>query len=95
MRPNAFIAYQTESAAAPARWEVSFSPGAQPGTTLIREVLSMPCGLFASAELAALGKPPARGAPENLTRLKQVLETRHATTTDYAMDYAVADKFAR
>lgn len=91
IRPNAFIAYQTELAAAPARWEVSFSPGVQPCTTLVREVMSMPGGLFAKAELAALGKPPGRKAPDNLTRLKQLLEARRDTT----MDCAVAGEFAR
>jgi len=91
MLPNAFIAYQTESAAAPARWEVSFSPGTHPGTTLVREVMSMPGGLIARAALAAVGKPPAKEVRANLKRLKELLETGHVTT----MDYAVAGKFAR
>jgi uncharacterized membrane protein len=89
--PNAFIAYRTESATAPARWEVSFSPGAHPGTTLVREVMSMPGGLIARAALAAVGKPPAKEVRANLKRLKELLETGRVTT----MDYAVAGKFTR
>ena len=90
MRPNAFIAYRTERATAPARWEVSFSPGAEPGTTLVREAMSMPGGFIAAAALAAIGKPPAREMRANLRRLKELLETGHVTT----MDYAVRGKFA-
>jgi uncharacterized membrane protein len=91
MRPNAFIAYRTESLAAPARWQVSFSPGAAPGTTVVRETMSMPGGWIAQAALAAVGKPPALEVRANLKRLKERLETGHVTT----MDYAVAGKFAR
>jgi uncharacterized membrane protein len=90
VRPNAFIAYQTESLAAPARWEVSFSPGPAPGTTVVREVMSMPGGWIAQAALAAVGKPPALEVRANLKRLKERLETGHVATTDYA----VAGKFA-
>jgi uncharacterized membrane protein len=89
-RPNAFIAYRTESSVAPARWEVSFSPGSRPGTTLVREVMSMPGGLIARAALAAVGKPPGREVRANLRRLKELLETGRVTT----MDYAAASKFA-
>jgi uncharacterized membrane protein len=89
-RPNALIAYQTASAVAPTRWEVSFSPGSHPGATLVREVLSMPGGLIAKAALAAVGKPPAKEVRANLKRLKELLETGHVTT----MDYAVTGKFA-
>ena len=42
IRPNALIAYRTESATAATRWEVSFSPGPHPGTTLVCEAMSMP-----------------------------------------------------
>jgi uncharacterized membrane protein len=90
MRPNAFIAYQTESLATPARWTVSFSSGPAPGTTVVREVMSMPGGWAAEAALAAVGKPPAQEVRANLKRLKERLETGHVTT----MDYAVAGKFA-
>jgi uncharacterized membrane protein len=90
VRPNAFIAYQTESVATPARWEVSFSPGAEPGTTVVREVMSIPGGLIVKAVLAAVGKPPAQEVHANLRRLKELLETGHVTTRDYA----VAGKFA-
>jgi uncharacterized membrane protein len=90
MRPNAFIAYQTEPAVAPVRWEVSFSPGAEPGTTVVREVMSIPGGPIAAAALAAIGKPPASEMHANLKRLKELLETGHVTT----MDYAVPGKFA-
>jgi hypothetical protein len=79
------------TAAAPTRWEISFSPGADPGTTVVREVMSMPGGLIARAALAAVGKPPAQEVRANLTRLKELLETGHVTTTDYA----VAGKFTR
>jgi uncharacterized membrane protein len=89
MHLNAFIAYQTETAAAPVRWLVSFSPGAGPGTTVVREVMSMPGGLIAEAALAAVGKPPAHEVRANLKRLKELLETGRVTTTDYA----VAGKF--
>jgi uncharacterized membrane protein len=91
MRPNAFIAYQTDSIAAPTRWEVSFSPSSRPATTLVREVMSMPGGLIAKVALAAVGKPPAKEVRANLKRLKELLETGRVTT----MDYAVADKFMR
>src|SRR5262245_50667637 len=90
LSPNSFIAYQTQSAAAPARWEVSFSPGAQSGTTLVRETMSMPGGALAKAVLAAVGKPPAKEVRANLQRLKEWLETGRITTTDYA----VPGKFA-
>jgi uncharacterized membrane protein len=90
MRPNAFIAYQTAWTAAPARWEVSFSSGAEPGTTVVREVMAMPGGFIAAAALAAIGKPPASEVRANLRRLKELLETGHVTT----MDYAVGGKFA-
>jgi uncharacterized membrane protein len=90
LRPNAFIAYQTDSAIAPTRWEVSFSPGADPGATLVREAMSMPGGPIAKLALAAVGKPPAKEVHANLTRLKELLETGRVTT----MDYAVAGKFA-
>jgi uncharacterized membrane protein len=90
MLPNALIAYQMETPAAPARWLVSFSPGAGPGTTVVREVMSMPGGWIAEAALAAIGKSPAHEVRANLKRLKELLETGHVTT----MDYAVAGKFA-
>jgi uncharacterized membrane protein len=90
MRPNAFIAYQTESTVTPARWEVSFSPGSNPGTTLVREVMSIPGGSIAKAALAAVGKSPVKEVRANLKRLQELLETGHVTT----MDYAVAGKFA-
>jgi uncharacterized membrane protein len=90
MRRDAFIAYQTESAAAPARWEISFSPGAAPGTTVVQEVMSMPGGRIAQAALAAIGKPPVKEVRANLRRLKELLETGHVTT----MDYAIAGKFS-
>jgi hypothetical protein len=54
-------------------------------------VLSMPAGLIARSALTAVGKPPAREVRANLTRLKELLETGHVTT----MDYAVAGKFVR
>jgi uncharacterized membrane protein len=90
LRPNTFIAYQTAWAGAPARWEVSFSSGAEPGTTVVHEVMSMPGGLIAAAVLAAIGKPPASEVRANLKRLKELLETGYVTT----MDYAVPGKFA-
>jgi uncharacterized membrane protein len=89
MRPNALIAYGTESTAAPARWEISFSPGPHPGATLVREVMSIPGGLVARLALAAVGKPPAREVHANLERLKELLETGRVTT----MDYAIPGKF--
>jgi uncharacterized membrane protein len=89
LRPNAFIAYETESAPAAVRWEVGFAPGFRPGTTLVREVMLMPGGAIARAALAAVGKPPDREVRANLKRLKERLETGRVTT----MDYAVAGKF--
>lgn len=91
LRPNALIAYQTQSAAAPARWELTFSPGPQPGTTMVREAMSIPGGALARAALAAVGKPPAKEVRANLQRLKELLETGRVTT----MDYAVTGKFAQ
>jgi uncharacterized membrane protein len=91
MRPNAFIAYRTAWAAAPARWEVSFSAGADPGTTVVQEMMSMPGGFIAEAALAAIGKPPASEMRANLKRLKELLETGRVTT----MDYAVPGKFTQ
>jgi uncharacterized membrane protein len=90
LRPNAFIAYETESTPAPARWEVGFLPGFRPDTTLVREVMSMPGGAIGRAALAAVGKPPDREMRANLRRLKERLETGRVTT----VDYAVAGKFA-
>jgi uncharacterized membrane protein len=89
VRPNEFIAYETTSQAAPARWEVSFAPAPVSGTTTVREVMTIRGGRIAQAALAALGKPPAKEMRANLQRLKELLETGHVTT----MDYAVANKF--
>lgn len=90
IRPNTFIAYQTESAIARVRWEVSFTPGSTAGATMVREVMLAPGGRFAQAALAAVGKPPADEMRANLQRLKEVLETGRVTT----MDHAVAGKFS-
>jgi hypothetical protein len=57
---------------------------------VVREVMSMPGGFIAEAALAAIGKPPAGEVRANLKRLKELLETGHVTT----MDYAVRGKFA-
>lgn len=89
IRPNAFIAYQTGSVTAAARWEVNFSAGTEPGTTLVREVMSMPGGLLTEAALAAVGKPPAKEVRANLERLKELLETGRVTN----MDFVVKGKF--
>jgi uncharacterized membrane protein len=86
---NAFIAYQTETIGATAHWEISFSSGDSPGTTVVREVMSMPGGWLTKFALAAVGKPPSREVHANLKRLKELLETGHVTT----MDYAVPGKF--
>jgi uncharacterized membrane protein len=89
IRPNAFITYRTEPAAASTLWEISFSPGTAPRTTVVREVMTMPGGRIAEAALAAVGKPPAKEVRANLKRLKELLETGQVTTKDYA----VAGKF--
>lgn len=89
IRPNAFIAYQTGSVTATARWEVNFSRGAEPDTTVVREVMAVPGGVLTEAALAAIGKPPAKEVRANLQRLKEVLETGHVKD----MDYVVRGKF--
>jgi uncharacterized membrane protein len=89
LRPNVFIAYHTDSASAPTRWKVCFSTGSEPGTTVVRELMWVPGGLIAEAALAVIGKPPASEVRANLRRLKELLETGHVTT----MDYAVPGKF--
>lgn len=53
--------------------------------------MSIPGGLIAKAALAAVGKPLAKEVRANLKRLKELLETGHVTTTDYA----IAGKFGR
>ena len=89
LRPNAFIAYQTGSVTAAARWEINFSPGADADTTVVREVMTIPGGMLTEAALAAIGKPPAKEVRANLQRLKEVLETGYVTD----MDYVVKGKF--
>jgi uncharacterized membrane protein len=92
IQPNAFIAYQTGSVTAAARWEINFSPGTEPGTTIVREVMSIPGGLLTEAALAAVGKPPAREVRANLERLKEVLETGHVTNRDYVVTGKFGDR---
>jgi uncharacterized membrane protein len=87
--PNAFIAYQTGSVTAAARWEINFSMGTDPDTTVVREVMTVPGGLLTEAALAAVGKPPSKEVRANLERLKELLETGHVTN----MDYVVRGKF--
>jgi uncharacterized membrane protein len=89
LRPNAFIAYQTGSVTAAARWEINFFPGAEPDTTVVREVMTVPGGVLTEAALAAIGKPPSKEVHANLERLKEVLETGRVRN----MDYVVRGKF--
>lgn len=90
MRPNAFIAYETDSITARTHWELNFLQGIAPRTTIVHETLSLPGSPIVEVALAAFGKPPALEVRANLRRLKEVLETGHVTT----MDFAVAGKFA-
>ena len=85
LRPNAFIAYQTGSVTAAARWEINFSPGPDADTTVVREVMTVPGGVLTEAALAAIGKPPAKEVRANLERLKEVLETGHVTNREYVV----------
>lgn len=89
-QPNSRVAYRTVSMAASVCWDVTFSPGPQADTTLVREVMSMPGGLIGRAVLGAIGKPPAKELRANLKRLKEFLETGHVST----MDYAITGKFS-
>jgi uncharacterized membrane protein len=91
-RTNELIRYETVTAPGlRTYWEVSFAPGAEAGTTTVREVMKAPLGRLGRAALALVGKFPAEEVSSNLHRLKQILETGRVTDTSYA----VAGKFAQ
>jgi hypothetical protein len=62
------------------RWELSFAVDAGSGGTRVREQLVVPMGAIGRAALALIGKFPDREVAANLTRLKQLLETRTEPT---------------
>jgi uncharacterized membrane protein len=85
-RPNTVIRYETTGVPSlRARWEIYFEPGAAPGKTEVREVMTSPLGRFGRVALAMIGKSPAQEVSANLHRLKQVLETGKVTDTSYAV----------
>ena len=91
-RTNELIRYETVTAPGlRTYWEISFAPGAETGTTTVREVMKAPLGRLGRVALALIGKFPAGEVSSNLHRLKQILETGRVTDTSYA----VAGKFAQ
>jgi uncharacterized membrane protein len=89
-RPNELIRYETTSSPGlTTRWEIHFTPGLEPGTTTVREVMHAPLGRVGRVALALIGKFPAEEVSANLHRLKQIVETGRVTDTSYA----VAGKF--
>jgi uncharacterized membrane protein len=85
-RPDALIRYETIAMRGlKSRWEIAFEPGIRAGTTIVRERLSVPLGLFGRGLLALVGKSPANEVSANLRRMKQLLETGRVTDTSYAV----------
>jgi uncharacterized membrane protein len=82
-RPNEVIRYGT--AGWHTSWEIQFSPGPEPGSTVVREVVRSPLGRLGRAALALVGKFPEQEVTANLNRLKQMLETGRVTDTSYAV----------
>jgi uncharacterized membrane protein len=85
-RANELIRYETSGLPGlRVRWSVYFEPGAQPGETQLREVMTSPLGRIGRVALALIGKDPMREVTANLHRLKQVMETGRVTDTGYAV----------
>jgi uncharacterized membrane protein len=82
-RPNELIRYRTSGLGS--AWEIYFSPGREPGSTEVREVLRSPLGRLGRAALAVIGKFPQEEVAANLRRLKQILETGQVTDASYAV----------
>ncbi|WP_212908167.1 SRPBCC family protein [Streptomyces sp. TS71-3] len=86
-RPEELISYETVSGppGVRSRWDIHFSRGDEPDTTVVREVMGLPFGRVGRRALSLVGKPPGAEAEANLHRLKQLLETGEVTDTAHAV----------